>query len=102
MTDAQPKRCWFRFSLRMMFVLVAVASVPMCWVGYQLNWIRQRHRFLREHRQFDYNEMRMWGDDRFPWSLRLFGEREKWVVFAPANETDEAAKLFPEARVVSP
>jgi len=35
-----------RVSLRTLFVLVAIASVPMGWVAYQLNWIRQRHEFI--------------------------------------------------------
>ena len=37
-----PYRRWFRFSLRTMFVLVAVFG---CWLGYEMNWIRQRHAF---------------------------------------------------------
>ena len=30
-----------RYSLRMLFVLVAIGSIPMGWVACQLNWIRQ-------------------------------------------------------------
>ena len=41
-----PKRRWFRFSLRMMFVVVTVFG---CWLGYELNWIRQRHE-ISNHR----------------------------------------------------
>jgi hypothetical protein len=106
MTDAKPNRRWFRFRLRTLFVLVSIASVPLGWVAYQLNWIRQRHRFLQRHQQPDY-ELLVTDDearartDRFPWPLRLFGEQEKWAVHAPANEADEAAKLFPEADVDS-
>jgi len=37
-----PKRRWFRWSLRTMFVVVTVCG----WIGYQLNWIRQRHEFI--------------------------------------------------------
>jgi hypothetical protein len=36
-------RHWFTFSLRTMFVGV---TVFVCWFGYQLNWIRQRHELL--------------------------------------------------------
>ena len=44
MADNLPKpRRWFRFSLRTMFVVVTVFCV---WLGYQLNWIRQRREFL--------------------------------------------------------
>ena len=38
-----PKRLWFRWSLRTVFVVVTVFG---CWLGYELNWIRQRHNFL--------------------------------------------------------
>jgi hypothetical protein len=40
-----PKRRWFRFafSLRTLFVVVTVIC---CWLGYELNWIRQRHEAL--------------------------------------------------------
>jgi len=33
------KRRWFRFSFATMFVVVTVVG---CWLGYQLDWIRQR------------------------------------------------------------
>jgi hypothetical protein len=35
-----PRRRWFQFGLRTMFVVVTVVAV---WLGYQANWIRQRH-----------------------------------------------------------
>ena len=38
-----PNRPWFRFSLRKMFVVVTLFA---CWLGYELNWIQQRHLFL--------------------------------------------------------
>jgi hypothetical protein len=40
-----PRRRWFAFSLRTPFVLVTVLA---CWIGYQLHWIRQRHKLLDE------------------------------------------------------
>ena len=42
MTPA-PKPRRFRFSLRTLFVVVTLVG---CWLGYQLNWIRQRHDML--------------------------------------------------------
>jgi hypothetical protein len=38
-----PRRRWFAFSLRALFVVVTVFG---CWLGYQLNWIRERHEAL--------------------------------------------------------
>jgi hypothetical protein len=37
-----PKRRWFAFSLRTLFVVVTLVA---CWLGYELNWIRQRRDF---------------------------------------------------------
>ncbi len=37
-----PRR-WFRFSLRTMLVVVTLVG---CWLGYQLNWIRERQRLI--------------------------------------------------------
>jgi hypothetical protein len=39
--EEKPRR--LRFSLRTLFVVVTVGCV---WIGYSLNWIRQRHEFL--------------------------------------------------------
>ena len=44
-----PKRRWPQFSLRTMFVVVTVLAVPLGWIGYSLNWIRQRHEFHKLH-----------------------------------------------------
>ena len=46
MTETKPKRRWFRFSLRTLFVLVTIACI---WLGYSFNWIRQRHDYLKAH-----------------------------------------------------
>ena len=40
-----PLRRWFAFRLRTLFVLVAVLSIPLAWVAYSLNWIRERREF---------------------------------------------------------
>ena len=37
----------FRFSLRTLFLLMAIVNVPLSWVACQLNWIRRRHEFLK-------------------------------------------------------
>ena len=40
-----PKRRWFRFSLRTLFVVVTVCCV---WLGWQLHIVRERQAMLRE------------------------------------------------------
>ena len=47
-----PRRRWFRFSLRTMLVVVAGVAVPLACIGYQLNWIRQRHEVLKNSNSF--------------------------------------------------
>lgn len=39
------KRRWFRFRLRTLFV---VSTVICLWLGYELNWIRQRQEFVTQ------------------------------------------------------
>jgi hypothetical protein len=43
----KPRRRWFRYSLRTMFVVVTILSVPLGFVAYQLNWIQNRNRELQ-------------------------------------------------------
>ncbi|HEX3656452.1 MAG TPA: hypothetical protein VHV55_11620 [Pirellulales bacterium] len=45
--NENPRRCWFTFRLRTLFMLIAVAAPVLAWVGYALNWIRQRHEVLQ-------------------------------------------------------
>jgi len=108
---ASPRRRWFRFSLRTLFVLVAVLGLSLVWLGMQLKWIRERS----EARQWiDQHTSRMlhFGDCKenerpFPIGLRLLGEREVreiWLAESTMSNDDlehvkRIAKLFPEARV---
>lgn len=39
------RRRWLSFSLGTMLVVVAVTCVFAAWITFNLNWIRQRHRF---------------------------------------------------------
>jgi hypothetical protein len=38
---AKPRRRWFRFSLRTLFILVTLASLPLGWVGWGLGEVRK-------------------------------------------------------------
>ena len=43
--DEKPKRSWFSFSLRTMFVLVTIFGV---WLGWQRKFVRERKAVLAE------------------------------------------------------
>ena len=99
-----PKRRWFRFSLRTMFVVVTVLCV---WLGYQLNWIRQRRDFyVRYNGRFTTEPF----NGSAPGVLWLFGETGWPHMGLKVQSTDmdslteadwqlvrRARQLFPEA-----
>ena len=105
MQSANPKRRWFRFSLRTLFVVVTVCALPLGWSVYQLNWIRQRHQFRSEQVKKGNVSGTLTMIVDAPLSLRVFGENgQKWVgVFADEEATESemkrAAALFPEAKI---
>jgi hypothetical protein len=104
-----PRRRWFQFGLRTMFVAVTVVAI---FIGYHVNWIRQRN---AERTTFTYLQGLVWSDSydvnpapEFPWSLRLFGEKPEPLIYIatdPKSERDRqhlerVSRLFPESRVV--
>jgi hypothetical protein len=103
MTAAPPRR-WYRWSLRTMFVVVTVIG---CWLGYYLNWVRQRHELIRQidDRPPIFNRVQGMGPaGTFPWSLWLLGEKPReFIEFELASKDDypralsETQRLFPEA-----
>jgi hypothetical protein len=103
MTPA-PKR-WFRWSLRTMFVVVTVLGAM---IGYELNWIRDRHRALSN------GEVSIIACGSMyvphipyppPWHLRVLGETQVssfGLVVEPETTDGELARLrglFPELPV---
>ena len=94
MGETKPKRRWFRFSLRTLFVLVTIIGVGAGWVAHQLNWIRQRHEFLNRHPQVYFE-----ADRKCPWPLKLFGEKTFKMLIVPSRAEDEAKRLFPECQI---
>ena len=103
-----PKRRW-SFSLRTLFLLVTVAA---CWLGYELNWLRERQRA----REWLGAQQNSWyapslvgarAQASAPWSLRLLGEQgvvgigmdsEQFAGPVPYSRV-QLEGLFPEARV---
>ena len=107
MVTKSPRRRRFAFRLRTLFVLVAVLSVPLGWVGYSLEWIRQREEMLLEDgvtgatKYVSAGEHGIPDDPEAPYGLWLFGERGFQCIVAQRQKADEAARLFPEAIVVA-
>jgi hypothetical protein len=107
-----PRR-WFRFSLKALLIVVTVFG---CWLGYHLNWIRQRGEALRDTQVAnadtakDFSGLLGGGEPGRPiapsW-LYLFGERgvtsiNIWMTAdqeADRKKVDEFRRLFPESRV---
>jgi len=106
MTHA-PKRRWFRFSLRTLFVVVTVIA---CWLGWSLNWMRDRaeaRAWIQEHGYLVPREL-VPRPVAAPWGLRLFREQGEFSVGieaqkVPVNELKPLARklqrLFPESFV---
>jgi hypothetical protein len=66
-----------------MFVTIALLSIPMGLVAYQLNWIRQRHAAIDSQAENNFAVFVGPGhgghfsvpEATVPWQLRIFGEQ---------------------------
>jgi hypothetical protein len=109
MTPA-PKRRWFRFSLRTLFVAVTVFAI---WLGLELKFIRERRDFLETRDRnveadglsdvFIYEfgtKPKSWP---IPFWRRWLGDETRELIVLWSNSTDadrqRAAELFPEAQI---
>ena len=92
-----PRRRWLRFSLRTLFVLMLVASLPLAWMGYSLNWIRERHEAFGRNRAAVEDA----GNVTAPGGLWLFGEQGWPIVWCrpETGEVEAMRALFSEASV---
>jgi hypothetical protein len=92
------------FSLRAMFISVLLLALPMGWVAYQLNWIRERHEFIRKYEDGARAKLELRSFPILvPWSLRILGEDQS-ILFAkvPELSAKDVQRLFPEARINLP
>src|SRR5262245_5702551 len=91
----------FRYSLRTLFVVVTLLCV---WLGYSLNWIRQRREFIAEQQARD-AVITKWGGEiasphppgqaapRAPAGLWLFGESGYFAVAVVVDGDDGKTSL---------
>jgi hypothetical protein len=109
MSSRNPPRVAFSYSLRTL--LIAITALAL-WLGYEFNWIHQRHAFLAQ--QFEYHlaaapapseeERREWMSvwwranagisKHAPWSLRLFGETGAGGLSVIVPETDVTVRTW--------
>jgi len=99
MTDIAPRRRWFSFSLRTLFVVVAASGLFLAWLGVQVQWIRDRHEALSH-----YSVGTTVRPKKAPWSIRILGEAGAPVVVVKfstsMDERERLRRLFPEAKVL--
>jgi hypothetical protein len=115
MNEAKPKRRWFRFSLRTLFVLVTIVGIAAGWVRYQTNWVQQRREFLnalaaeRDAGDEQFNrvgamELPPAEPNPIPFVRKILGDRPYFDVVLPERYgqdlIDRANGLFPEALIL--
>ncbi len=84
-----------RFSLRTLFVLVTALGA---WLGYHLNWIRERREYLSINSITD-DTVDTNDRSELPLGLRILGEQSHAVVFVMDEaDVERIQRLFPEAR----
>ena len=107
-----PNKRWFRFSLRSLFIVITAFA---CWLGYYVNWIRDRHQALNGV-EYSANIEELNNNvvvtlpppHPFPWSLTVLGEQPVNAIAIPGSKSDPGneakiasfARLFPEADVI--
>lgn len=92
------RRPWYQFSLRTLFVVVALVSIPLAWVGYSLNWIRQRRELVREGWVIEMPYPVFNGErPDAPCGLWIFGEKGRGCLICQPGDKELVKRLFTEA-----
>jgi hypothetical protein len=95
--SVKPKRRWYQFSLRTMFVGVTLVCAVSSWVAYTLNWKKQRWEALRS----GVIVPNPYADRSAPIALWPFETLDYgWYTLKDASREAEMKRLFPEGRIV--
>jgi len=107
-----PRRRWFCFSLRTLFLIVTILGVFLGWLGVQTKWIRDRHEALKWAESYGFYETghslvvthTAPGPRDAPWSIHILGEAGIAQISLVAHHADQReverfTGLFPEAEI---
>ncbi len=93
-------RRWFRFSLRTLFVAMTLLACLACWLGYELNWIRQRQEAIQAGIAVPHTFAANQPIPAPPVGFRWLGEDGQGHLFVSPANFDRVCELFPEAEVM--
>ena len=109
-----PKRRWFQWSLRTLFVVVTVAGVSIGWFRWNAIQVRERKEFITHLKALEHepNPTTIWlmrwdrGDERIPLGWRLVGAtNEDWGTWLLCNKSltdttlEQAKRLLPDCKI---
>jgi hypothetical protein len=80
-----------------MFVAIGVVA---CWLGYELNWIRQRREFMALPNTLELNPVQAL-PGRAPAGLWIFGERGYWGIQINFVDPKRGEKILRENRLTN-
>jgi len=105
MDESKPKRRWFQFNLRMLFVLVALAACATAWFCGQIHLVKDRMAFRDKLFASDGSFESIPGDAAaIPWWRKWLGDYAVDRVRVPDTCEPafqaEAVRLFPESKVI--
>jgi hypothetical protein len=104
MQGASPIRSWYSFSLRSLFIAIAIIAV---WLGYYANWQRQRREaraYMNHCPSQEFESYRIFPSVplELPWALQAMGETPELFLWIDDDDIDpnRVKKLFPESAIL--